>query len=112
MDIKKYIRLKNDIETVIGIIIGFGFGAKFVAFLYPYLLHYSTAGITISQSVYAPIIALVTGIILFFGIRTLAYLISSMFLGAGIGIALFEFTGFNMLSTLILISHAMLTMLV
>jgi hypothetical protein len=81
-------------------------------FLFPYLIHYSDSGITASATVYAPVIALVTGIILFFGIRTLAYLISSMFLGAGIGIALFELTGFNVLYTLILISHSMLVMLI
>jgi hypothetical protein len=112
MDIKKYIRLKNNIETVIGIIVGFIFGERFITFLFPYLIHYSDSGITASATVYAPVIALVTGIILFFGIRTLAYLISSMFLGAGIGIALFELTGFNMLYTLILISHSMLVMLI
>jgi hypothetical protein len=105
MDIKKYIKLKNDIETVVGIIIGFVFGARFIAFLFPYLVHYSTSGISMSTSVYAPLIALVTGILIFFGIRTLAYLISSMFLGAGIGIALYEFTGFNVLIEVVKLVH-------
>ncbi len=111
MDIKKLIRLKNNIETVIGIIIGFIFGARFITFLFPYLVHYSSTGISASASAYAPLIALVTGIIIFFGIRTLAYLISSMFLGAGVGIALYELTGFNLISTLIIVSHAMLAIL-
>ncbi len=105
MDIKKYIKLKNDIETIVGIIIGFIFGARFIAFLFPYLVHYSSSGISMSTSVYAPLIALVTGILIFFGIRTLAYLISSMFLGAGIGIALYEFTGFNVLIEVVKLVH-------
>jgi hypothetical protein len=112
MDIKKYVRLKNNIETVAGIIIGFVFGAKFITLLFPFLVHYSSAGITISTSVYAPVIAIVTGVIIFFGVRTLAYLISSMFLGAGIGIALFELTGFELLPRLIEISHTMLILLI
>ncbi|MCL4312478.1 MAG: hypothetical protein M1462_08680 [Candidatus Thermoplasmatota archaeon] len=112
MDIKKLNRLKNSIETVIGIIIGFLFGARFITFLFPFLAHYSSSGIAASTSVYAPLIAIVTGVLLFFGIRTLAYLISAMFLGAGIGIALFELTGFEFLPKLIEISHAMIILLI
>ncbi len=105
MDIKKYIKWKNDIESVIGVIVGFIFGARFITFLFPYLVHYSSSGITISTSVYAPLIAIVTGVLVFFGIRTLAYLISSMFLGAGIGIALYEATGFDFLIEIMKIAH-------
>jgi hypothetical protein len=112
MDIKKYIKWKNDIETVVGIIVGFVFGARFITFLFPYLVHYSSSGIGISTSVYAPIVAIVTGVLVFFGIRTLAYLISSMFLGAGIGIALYELTGFEFTLEIIKISHmAMISIL-
>lgn len=111
MDIKKYIKLKNDIETVVGIIIGFVFGARFITFLFPYLVHYSSSGIGISTSVYAPLIAILTGILVFFGIRTLAYLISSMFLGAGIGIALYELTGFNVLVEMVKMAHVFMIIL-
>lgn len=47
--------------------------------------------------IYAPLIAIITGIIIFFGIRTLAYLLSSMFLGMGIGIAFYDLTGIDIL---------------
>jgi hypothetical protein len=106
MDIKKYIKLKNDIETVAGIIIGVLFGARFIKFLFPYLIHYSSTSISASTGLYAALIAVIAGILVFFGIRTLAYLLSSMFLGAGIGIALYDLTGIDFIDIFIKISHA------
>ena len=100
MDIRKYINAKNDIETIIGIIIGVVFGEKFITIMAPYFIKYASSGITISTGTYAPLIAIITGVILFFGIRTLAYLISSMFLGTGISIAIFELAGINIYSSL------------
>jgi len=101
MDIRKILNIKNDIETVIGIILGIIFGEKFITFIAPYFIKYASSGITISSSAYAPLIAIITGLILFFGIRTLAYLISSMFLGTAISIAIFEFTGIDIYKSVI-----------
>ncbi|WP_337860083.1 hypothetical protein [Ferroplasma sp.] len=112
MDIKKYIRLKNNIETVAGIIVGVLFGAKFIKFLFPLLLHYSSSSINASTGVYAALIAIAAGVILFFGIRTLAYLLSSMFLGAGIGIALYDLTGIDFVDIFIKISHAFILLMI
>ncbi len=108
MDIRKYIRIKNDIETIIGIIVGVIFGEKFITVIAPYFIKYASSGITISSGTYAPLIAIITGVILFLGIRSLAYLLSSMFLGTGISIALFEFAGINIYSSLASVFNVLL----
>ncbi len=111
MDIKKYLNIKNLIESIAGIIIGLVFGAKFITFLLPYMINDVSSNISISTTVYAPLIAIITGLILFFGIRTLAYLISAMFLGAGIGIALFDLSGIDIYSSIIQVFHIVITLL-
>ncbi len=108
MDVRKYIKLKNDIETVIGIIIGVIFGEKFITVIAPYFIRYASSGITISSGVYAPLIAIITGVILFLGIRSLAYLLSSMFLGTGISIAIFEFAGISVYASLVGVFNVLL----
>ncbi|MEM0139268.1 MAG: hypothetical protein QXZ44_01445 [Ferroplasma sp.] len=111
MDIKKYLNIKNLLESVIGVIIGLIFGDKFITFLLPYMINDASAHIAITTGIYAPLIAIVTGIILFFGIRTLAYLISAMFLGAGIGIAIFDISGVDIYSSLITMFHMVIAIL-
>ncbi len=98
MDIKKTIKIKNDIETIVGIIVGIIFGAKFISILSSYMAHYTSSGIHTASGIYAPLIAIITGVIIFFGIRSLAYLLSSIFLGTGIGVALFDLTGVDILT--------------
>ncbi len=100
MDIKKTIKVKNNIETIVGIIVGVVFGAKFISLLSTYMIHYTSSGIHVATGLYAPLIAIITGVLIFFGIRTLAYLLSSIFLGMGLGVALYDLTGINILTEL------------
>ena len=108
MSVRKYINMKNDIETVIGIIIGVVFGEKIITIIAPYFIKYASSGITISSGTYAPLIAIITGVILFLGIRSLAYLLSSVFLGTAISIAIFEFAGINIYASLAAVFNILL----